>query len=89
MAVTDLTDAEKEKLITKNQGVKVAKVLPDSAAENAGMRSGDIILSVGGKSIATPLQLKQVIQKANADKPLAVLLMRGDQALFVAVHLKS
>ncbi len=89
VAVTDLTDAEKEKLITKNQGVKVAKVLPDSAAENAGMRSGDIILSVGGKSIATPLQLKQVIQKANADKPLAVLLMRGDQALFVAVHLKS
>ena len=89
VAVTDLTDAEKEKLITKDQGVKVAKVLPDSAAENAGMRSGDIILSVGGKSITTPSQLKQVIQKANADKPLAVLLMRGDQALFIAVHLNS
>lgn len=89
VAVTDLTDAEKEKLITKNQGVKVAKVLPDSAAENAGMRSGDIILSVGGKSIATPSELKTVIQKANGDKPLAVLLMRGDQALFVAVQLNS
>ncbi|MEB8433157.1 Do family serine endopeptidase [Cocleimonas sp. KMM 6892] len=89
VAVTDLTDAEKEKLVTKNQGVKVAKVMPDSAAENAGLRSGDIILSVGGQSIASPSQLKQVIQKANGDKPLAVLLMRGDQALFVAVHLNS
>ncbi len=87
--VVDLTDTEKEKLITKNQGVKIAKVLPDSAAENAGMRSGDIILSVGGKNIASPAELKQVISKANTDKPLAVLLMRGDQALFVAVHLNS
>jgi len=89
VAVASLSDAEKAELKTKNQGVKIAKVLSESPAENAGLQSGDIILSVSGKSIESPSRLKAVIKAADGDKPLAILFKRGDQALFVAVHLNS
>jgi serine protease Do len=89
VAVSSLSDEDKANLKNKNQGVKVEKVLPGSAAANAGLKSGDIILTVGGKSIESPSKLKTAIKEANGDKPLAILLKRGDQALFVAVHLNS
>lgn len=89
VAVSDLTKEERAKLSNKNQGVKIDKVLSDSPAENAGLLSGDVILTVDGKSIESPAALKKVIQNADNEKPLAILLQRGDQALFVAVRLDS
>jgi len=89
VAVSSLTNEEKADFKNKNEGVKVEKVLADSAAEAAGLRSGDIILKVGGKSIESPAKLKATIQQADGDKPLAILLKRGDQSIFVAVHLNS
>lgn len=89
VAVSILTDEDRTDLKDKSEGVKIEKVLADSAAEAAGLRSGDIILQVGGKSIESPEKLKSTIQEADGDKPLAILLKRGDQSLFVAVHLNS
>jgi len=73
VAVTDLTSEEKATLNT-SVGVKVERVIEDSAAQAAGLRSGDIILKVGGQSIETANKLKS---------------KRGEQSLFVAVHLNS
>lgn len=89
VAVSKLTKEERADLKTANKGVKVEKVLSDSPAEIAGLRSGDIILAVDGKSIESPASLKKIIQKADVNKPLAILLRRGDLSLFVAVHLDS
>ncbi|MCL4110433.1 UNVERIFIED_CONTAM: hypothetical protein GTU68_022315 [Idotea baltica] len=89
VAVSSLTSEEKSDFKNKNEGVKIEKVLADSVAEAAGLRTGDIILQVGGKSIESPAKLKSTIQKADGDKPLAILLKRGDQSMFVAVHLNS
>jgi len=89
VAVSNLTDEEKADFKNKNEGVKVEQVMADSAAEAAGLRSGDIILQVGGKSIGSPEKLKSTIQQADGDKPLAILLKRGDQSIFVAVQLNS
>ena len=89
VAVSSLSDEERADFVNKKEGVKVEKVMPDSAAEKAGLQSGDIILQVGGESIGTPAKLKTTIQAAKADKPLAILLKRGEQSIYVAVHLKS
>lgn len=89
VAVAALSEEDKATLKHKKHGVKVAEVMADSPAEEAGLKSGDIILSVGGKKIATPATLKAAIKNADGDKPLAILLQRGDQSLFVAVHLNS
>ncbi len=89
VAVAPLDSEDKAKLKGKKSGVKIEQVVADSPAEEAGLKSGDIIVSVGGQQIESPQKLKDAIQKADADKPLAILLQRGDQALFVAVHLNS
>ena len=88
VAVSALNDQDRAKLKEKS-GVKVADVLADSPAEEAGLKTGDIIISVDGESIESPEKLKATIKAANANKPLAILLKRGDQALFVAVDLNT
>src|SRR5262245_10613426 len=35
-------------------GVEIEEVLPESAAQDAGLKSGDVILSADGTSVATP-----------------------------------
>ncbi len=87
VAVSALTSEERSKLKIHDKGVKVEKVITDSPAENAGVKKGDIILAVNGKTIPTPEALKKVIQNHKDDKPLAILLQRGDISLFVAVKL--
>ncbi len=90
IAVSSLTDKERAKLkIREEGGVKVDKVLTDSPAETAGLLTGDIILSVNGKSVKSPSALKTIIQQSDVKKPLAILLKRGDMSLFVAVKLDS
>lgn len=89
VAVSTLTANERVKLKIKKNGVKVEKVLSDSPAENAGLQTGDIILSVNGNNIDSPSSLKNIIQKSEGDKPLAILLQRGDMSLFVAVKIES
>ena len=89
VAVSPLTSGEKAKFDNKINGVMIEKVLQDSPAENAGLQTGDVIVSVGGKQIDSPKTLKNIIQQTESEKPLAILLQRGDQAMFVAVDLNS
>lgn len=89
VAVSPLEDVERTSAKVKSRGVKVQRVIMDSPAERAGLKQGDIILAVNGRDIATPVNLKEMIQKADASKPLAVLLMRDDRTRFIAVNLDS
>ncbi len=87
--VTALNGDEKHSNALKNGGVKVHRVVPDSPAAKANIESGDIILSVNGASVDSPERLKEIIQKNQTGKPLAILLMRDDRMRFIAVNLDS
>ena len=89
VSVSVLTKEDRAKYKNKISGVKIEEVLADSPAENAGLQSGDVIIRVDGKSIESPMALKTIIQHASSKKPLAILLQRGDQAMFVAVRLDT
>ena len=66
-------------------GLMVENVSSGPAAR-AGVRSGDIILSVNGERIASVEQLKALVEKA--DKHLALQILRGSSKMFVAIRLK-
>jgi Do/DeqQ family serine protease len=66
-------------------GVYVGRVDPGSAAANAGLQSGDIILRADGKSIATPDQLAQAARAHPSGNPLLLQIRRGSAVLFVAL----
>jgi Do/DeqQ family serine protease len=69
------------------QGVYVAGVESGSGAEDAGLKQGDVILSVGEKPVTSPDELSQIVasQPGSTDKPLLLRVRRGDEARFVAI----
>jgi len=67
-------------------GVVVTSLDADGRAAEAGLRVGDVIVSIGGKAVTAPAQVARAIEDATAD---AVLLKvtRGPAQLFVGVPL--
>ncbi len=70
-----------------DKGVVITKVDPKSAAADRGMKKGDVILEVAGKSVANPGQVRDAIEAARTDKKSSVLmrLRSGDASRYVAV----
>lgn len=82
VAVRPLTAEEKRQAEVKG-GLLVEQA--GGAAARAGIRPGDIILSVNGQPIDSVDQLRGVIAKSG--KKAAILLERGDSRIFVPVDL--
>ena len=49
--------------VHRHEGVFVNEVMPDSPAAKAGVQEGDIITEFGGKHVATPGQLQQLVER--------------------------
>jgi hypothetical protein len=59
-------------------GIRVTEVNPDSAAETAGIKSGDIIVSFDGETMETPFDLTYAVQqKAPGDRVKLKLIREG------------
>jgi len=57
----------------------------DGAAEEAGIRPGDIVLSANGSEMKSVADLRKAV--AGSRDPVALLVQRGDSRVFVAVQL--
>jgi serine protease Do len=70
-----------------NSGVVVTGIEPDGPAADHGIRTGDVILEVGGRTVSTPADVRQAVQEANTQGKHTVLLRvkSGDQTKFVAL----
>jgi serine protease Do len=83
MAVSDLTEAQKRELRIKG-GVKVDSV--DGAAARAGVREGDIVLSLDNTEITGAKQFESLVAKLDKSRPVTLLVRRGDSANFLVVR---
>jgi len=61
----------------------VGKVLPNSTAENLGLKENDIILEVNGKTVNTPLKISQVVGKFIAGESAEALVLREGKEVFL------
>ena len=57
-----------------DDGVTVADVDPDSAAADKGIKQGDVILEVGGKTVSRPSEVASAINTARDDGKKSVLM---------------
>ena len=69
------------------EGVVVTEVDPDGLASEHGFKTGDVILDVGGKKVATPVDVRNAISGAKKDGKRTVLMrLKSDDAMrFVAI----
>jgi serine protease Do len=73
------------------EGVIVTKVEPKSAAADRGLKKGDVLLEVAGKSVSNPGNVRAALEAARTDKKSTVLmrLRTGDASHYVAVPLAN
>jgi serine protease Do len=72
-----------------SQGVAITAVDPNGPAAEHGMKTGDVILDVGGKIVAKPADVRQELATLHKEGKHTVLMRvkSGDNTRFVAVPL--
>lgn len=63
--------------VQRGPGVAVTDVRRGSAAERAGFRRGDIVLSIGGVELRSPDDFRKAVRQARNDREIALEAARG------------
>ena len=71
--------------IPEIEGVLVLRVLPNTPAEAAGLRLGDVITAIDGQAINDAEQLQSIVDSSGLDKALQFSVIRGDRNLKLRV----
>jgi serine protease Do len=83
LTVADLTETQKKELRVK-AGVRVESV--DGAAARAGLREGDVILSLDNTEIADAKQFATVSVRVEKARAVSVLVRRGDAVNYLVIR---
>lgn len=67
------------------RGALVARVMPDSPADKAGIQAGDIILEFNGQAVLNSSQLPPMVGTTRVDKPARLTVLRGKREMELAV----
>lgn len=66
-------------------GVLVDEVLPGSAAEKAGLKDGDIIVSIDGKKVESEKDIRRTMRNLDDPKPVSLDVVRDGKPLKLTV----
>jgi Do/DeqQ family serine protease len=72
-------------LFGRVRGAHVERVDPGSAADEAGLRDGDIIIAADRMPVDSPAVLAQIMRDRKQGTPLLLQVRRGEAALFIAL----
>jgi serine protease Do len=88
VSVGELERAEREAIGIEG-GVRVRELDPDGAAAAAGIRPGDILVSIDHRAVSSPDQLMELVSELPVDRAVPVRLYRDGRSLFVALRLRA
>ena len=87
--VRDITAVEKKSLDLNNEGVKVSQVLKSGNAEKAGIRIGDVILSIDGKPITKKAMFDETLAYHRPKDVIKLSLLRESEEKTIDLSLMS
>jgi|688.fasta_scaffold75788_4 serine protease Do len=64
-------------------------IVPNSPADKAGVRQGDVILEIDGQKIDAQNDLRRIIQKKKVDDVVKLKILRDDKNLEIGVKLEA
>ncbi|ABM77183.1 Trypsin-like serine protease [Prochlorococcus marinus str. MIT 9303] len=67
-------------------GALVQSVLPDSPAERAGLRRGDLVIAAAETSVSDPQMLLKQVDQAEIGVPFSLRIMRNGQEMSLSVN---
>lgn len=71
--------------LSRPQGALVSRVIPDSPAEKAGFRAGDVILEFDGRNVVTSSDLPPIVGRTAVGKETNVQIMREQKRQTIKV----
>ncbi|MEJ2590358.1 MAG: DegQ family serine endoprotease [Candidatus Thiodiazotropha sp.] len=71
------------------RGALIARVLPNSPSEKAGLQVGDVILEYNGIPIHTSSELPPLVGRSNVDEPATLKILRKGEERTVTVDIKE
>jgi serine protease Do len=83
LAVSDLSEQRKRELNVRG-GVVVEAA--EGAAARAGLREGDVILSIDNKDVADSKQFNGLVAKLDRERPVSVMVRRGEWVNYVVIR---
>ena len=89
LTVDEINDEQREKLnIAAGRGVVVTNVTSGSAADQAGIQPGDVLLTFNRVNISSVEQLRQQVKDTPAKQAIQALVQRNNNARFLIIKLK-
>lgn len=79
----------KEKKLSSTQGVYIAKVEENSAAKNAGLKEGDVIIRIENQEINTTPELMEQLGRYHPGDKVTLVINREDKEKKFVVELKG
>ncbi len=80
-------DSQLARYFGVKRGVLVRSVARDSAGEKAGLKAGDVLTSVGDKSLTSPEDLRRILRQPG--KPVPVSLVRDHKPVTLTMMLSA
>ena len=91
--VKNYVDAQKDKGndvdLGTMEGIYVAKVTEESAAEEAGLKTGDVIVSVDGKEVNKMAELQEILAQKRPGDKISITYLRDKKKATKSVTLKN
>jgi S1-C subfamily serine protease len=73
-------------IVPEVKGVLVMRVVPNTPAEEAGIRKGDVIVQIDGEGVTEPEQLQNLVENSQIGQILQLKVRRGAQIKEVPVQ---
>lgn len=88
--ITEVTQEDAEKLkLSEVRGARISGIVPDGAAEAAGLKENDIIIRFEGKDVNSPSELQEHVSRKRPGEKANVTYIRNGREFTVPVTMKN